>query len=111
MYMSTVVKRFQDPMDMNTLAVVSHPDWLRRIKFLLMEQSPTWEYGYGNALEYDQRMMSYEPTPDDGLYVYCGGYLSSDEKKMNEQFDSVEQKIGEWVREGLKFNPERLTVG
>lgn len=44
-----IVKDYTDPLNMNNVAVVNSPDFLRRIVFLLDEFSPTWEKGYGTA--------------------------------------------------------------
>lgn len=124
MYMSTIAKRFQDPFDVNELAIISHPDWLRRIEFLIMEQSKTWQSGYGNADPYDRRMFDYTPKPEDGLYIYVGGYSPygggywGDGGGVKEQiamldaaFDHLENQIEQLIEDGLTYNDEPFTVG
>lgn len=111
-YMSAVVKSFQDPFNVNDLAVVSHPDWLRRVMFLIMEQSKTWSDGYGNASDYDRKMFKYEPQPEDGLYIYVGGYhplKSTDE--LDEHFDRVEESVKKLIDDGLTYNEDPFIVG
>lgn len=114
--MSVIVKEYHDPFDVNHLAVVSHPEWLRRIIFLIKEQSKTWSYGYGSAVEYDKRMIRYTPKPEDGVYVYVGGYIpfgGSDEEslaKLNKEFDKLEDKIQNLIDEGMTFNEEPFAI-
>jgi len=106
---SVIVKEFADPFDVNHLAVVSHPDWLRRILFLMIEQSKTFQSGYGSSLEYDKRMIKYTPKPEDGVYVYIGGYIphaNNDLKALNAEFDELENKIENLIADGLTFNDE-----
>lgn len=114
-YSSVTVKEFGDPFDLNHLAVAMHPDWLRRIMFLIMEQSKTWSYGYGSSAEYDKRMKRYQPQPEDGLYVYVGGYQPYDGKdngiqKLNEAFDEVEAGIQQLIDDGMTFNEKPLII-
>jgi hypothetical protein len=119
--MSVIVKEFHDPFDVNHLAVVSHPDWLRRVIFLIKEQSKTWEYGYGSAIEYDKRMIKYTPKPEDGMYIYVGGYIphsgggyrgGEDEslKALNREFDDLENKIEQLIADGLTYNEEPFAI-
>ena len=112
-FISTVVKQFQDPFDLNDLAVVCHPDWLRRVEFLIMEQSKTWEPGYGSALDYDRKMQKYSPNPEDGVYVYIGGYIPypGGIDELNENFDKLEEKIITLVNEGQTWNDEPFVIG
>lgn len=109
-YISTTVKEFGDPFDLNHLAVATHPDWLRRIEFLIMEQSKTWEWGYGSGVEYDKRMTKYKPNPEDGLYVYVGGYIPTSIEEMEADFDKIEDSIEQIIKDGLTFNEEPLVV-
>lgn len=111
-FTSTIVKQFQDPFDINNLAIVMHNDWLRRILFLIMEQSKTWSYGYGSAAAYDRKMSAYKPRPEDGLYVYVGGYMSNDNDKglLNQQFDTIEQRIEQVIADGMTYCDDQLIV-
>lgn len=111
-YISTLVKQYQDPFNLNDLAVVSHGDWLRRLEFLIMEQSKTWSGGYGEATEYDNRMFDYKPEPEDGMYIYVGGYSPySSVKELDKAFDELEAKVMELVDLGIPWNDEPFTVG
>jgi len=118
-YISTVIKQFQDPFNLNDLAVVMHPDWLRRIEFLIMEQSKTWEYGYGTSAPFDNKMMKYVPQPEDGVYVYIGGYMpygdryseQNDTGKLNAAFDKLEVQLTKLIEDGRTWNDEPFVVG
>lgn len=110
---SVIVKEYADPFDINHLAVVSHPDWLRRVLFLMIEQSKTFEWGYGNSIEYDKRMIRYVPKPEDGLYVYVGGYIphgNNDIKALDREFDELENKIENLILDGLTYNDEPFAI-
>lgn len=110
---SVIVKEFHDPFDVNHLAVVSHPDWLRRVLFLIKEQSKTWSYGYGSAISYDKKMIKYTPRPEDGVYVYVGGYIphpSNNLDKLNAEFDALEEQIERLIEDGMTYNEEPFAI-
>lgn len=109
-FYSTTVKRFAEPVDLNELCVVNHPDWLRRIMFLVKEQSKTWEPGYGDSVKYDRDMQRYRPRPEDGLYVYVGGYFPTTVQNMHEQFDQIEKDIEELLKNNMTYNEEPLAL-
>lgn len=111
MNFSVVVKQFTDPVDLNDLAVVCHGDFLRRVLFLLMEQSKTWEYGYGDCITWDKRMIQYVPEPEDGMYVYVGGYIPHRSiKELDEAFDKIEEKVFKMVEDNMTWNDEPLAI-
>lgn len=118
-YTSIIVKQFQDPFDLNQLAVALHPDFFRRTQFLLYEQSATWESGYGSAAPYDNKMKNYKPNPEDGLYIYVGGYSpfnntkSQDDHgkiKLNEAFDVIEANIAQMISDNMTYCEEPLII-
>jgi hypothetical protein len=109
-----IVKQFHDPFDLNQLAVGMHPDFFRRTCFLIMEQSKTWTWGYGSSLEYDARMLKHKSNEDDGLYVYVGGYIpyeNNSTKKLDEDFDKIEDHIQNMIDLELTFVDADLKVG
>lgn len=119
-FISTVVKEFQDPFNLNDLAVVCHPDWLRRIEFLIIEQSKTFSSGYGSSAQYDNRMKKYVPQPEDGVYVYIGGYIpygdsgwmggDNDIARLNAEFDRLENQIVDLIEQGRTWNDEPFVI-
>lgn len=116
-FISTVIKEYQDPFNLNDLAIICHPDWLRRIEFVVMEQSKTWQSGYGNSMTYDNRMLEYKPNPEDGMYIYIGGYSpyggwgDNDIDRLNKEFDRLEKQVAELVDQGITWNDEPFTIG
>lgn len=110
---SCIVKQFTDPVDLNDLAVVCHTDFFRRVVFLLKEQSKTWTYGYGSADDYDTRMKKYTPQPEDGLYVYVGGYFphsGNDTDELDKEFDKIEKSVHKMIEDNMTWNEKPLAV-
>lgn len=110
-YFSCVVKQFTDPVDLNDIAVVCHTDFLRRIIFLIDEQSKTWSYGYGSGISYDRRMIKYSPEPEDGLYIYVGGYIPHSKlKTLEDEFDRIEASVKTMIEDGVTWNDAPLAI-
>jgi hypothetical protein len=122
---SVTVKEAQDPFDLNHLAVAMHPDFLRRTVLLVFEQSKNWTFGYGDAVEYDDvALRSTFADPEDGFTVYVGGYMpyaktdtpkgysyENDLKKLDKDFDNIEQEIARLIQNESRFTEEPLKVG
>lgn len=120
-----VVKQPQDPFDLNHLAIVMHPDFVRRTILLIMEQSNSWEFGYGDAVERDDRALaSTYADPEDGISIYVGGYMpyapkdtphgytyDNDLKKLNKDFDNIEKTIVKMMADDVRFTEAPLKVG
>lgn len=115
-YSQVVVKQFHDPLDLNQLAIALHPEWLRRIMFLVFEQSKTWTYGYGSSIKYDNTMKNRIAEPEEGLYVYVGGYIPFDDQdepeqgELNAAFDKIEGQLFEAITDGRQFTDEPMVV-
>ncbi len=114
-YNSIVVKEFADPFDLNSLAVAMHPDFFRRTMFLMMEQSKTWSGGYGSAVDYDKKMLNRKPNPEDGVYIYVGGYIpysgnNNGIDELNARFDEIEDSIQDMINRGDTFTEDSLAV-
>lgn len=88
------IKNFDEAIDMNALAVVSHGDFLRRVNFLVDEQSETWTYGYGSPRAFTSRMTKmYKADPADGLTIFVGDQSHSDVTEIDKAFNSLRDKI------------------
>jgi len=119
------VKEHQDPFDLNHLAVAMHPDFMRRTCLLIAEQSPTWEFGYGDAVDYDDiSLASNYADPDDGISIYVGGYMpyapddteqgytyDNDLTKLDADFDKIEKEIAGMITREQRFTEVPLKVG
>jgi hypothetical protein len=122
---TVIVKDHQDPFDLNHLAVVMHPDFLRRTGLLIMEQSKRWEWGYGDAVDRDDRaLVSTYAEPEDGISIYVGGYMpyapkdneqgytyDNDLSKLDRDFDNIEKTIAQMIADDVRFTEEPLKVG
>ena len=92
--MDIKVKNFEDAIDMNALAVATHSDFLRRVAFLVAEQSRTWESGYGNATIFTHKMMHhYTAEPENGLTIFITEVGSVTAENIDENFDKLRDKI------------------
>lgn len=47
-----IIKRHEEPLTIADLAVISHPEFLRRAIFRIIEHSKTYSSGYGHALNF-----------------------------------------------------------
>jgi len=93
-HIDVTVKNFADAVNMNDLAVSSHSEFLRRVGFLIDEQSDTWESGYGSPRSFSHYMReTYKASPEDGLTVFVGDQSGSDLDDIDAQFDKLRDKI------------------
>lgn len=93
-----VCKDYHDPVDLNTLAVVTNPDWLRRIVFRQNEYSSTWQWGYGTPVSTsDWKFMT--ESDDTALNISVDWFHSVEQCEA--AFETFEQKIEEYVTEGF----------
>jgi hypothetical protein len=53
-HVEVIVKDFDANFDLNTLAVSSHSEFLRRVIFRIDEHSKTWRSGYGRATRFSE---------------------------------------------------------
>ena len=123
---TVTVKHEQDPFDVNHLAIVMHPDFLRRTALLVAEQSKNWQYGYGDAVDWDDRQLTstYVDPDAPGIHVYIGGYMpyapddtergytfENDVSKLDADFDKVEAAVQDMLRMQVQFSDAPLIVG
>jgi hypothetical protein len=95
-----MLKDFHEPLDINDIAIVNHGDFLRRIVFLIDEQSDVWEYGYGNSQYFTRAMEnSYTAPTGDGITIFVGDQQTSNIDKIDKQFDIVRDKIANVIQE------------
>ncbi len=95
-----VIKDYDEMVDLNDVAVVGHTDFLRRICFLLSEQSETWSSGYGHPSDFTYAMKKhFVADPSDGLTVFIGHQTTSDLDAVNEEFDKLRDKLVNVIHE------------
>lgn len=61
-----VIKHHDEPLTISDLAVVTHPEFLRRVIFRIIEHSKTFQYGYGGAMSFG-RALTPASVEDDSL--------------------------------------------
>jgi hypothetical protein len=97
-HMDIRVKNFDEAIDMNALAVVSHGDFLRRINFVVDEQSETWTWGYGSPRVFTSRMTrNYKADPADGLTIFVSDQSHSNKDDIDKAFDTLRDKVAELI--------------
>ena len=89
-----VLKRHDEPLTISDLAVVSHPEFLRRFIFRIVEHSKTFSYGYGSAYSFGTAL-----TPE----VIESGNINemdividsnfTDSETVDESFDQLERLL------------------
>lgn len=52
-----ILKRHEEPLTISDLAVVTHPEFLRRIVFRINEHSKTWQDGYGSSVAFSDALV------------------------------------------------------
>lgn len=95
-----VIKDYDEMVDLNDVAVVGHTDFLRRVCFLLSEQSETWSSGYGHPADFTHAMKKhFVADPSDGLTIFIGHQGTSDLDEVNKQFDKLRDKLVDVIDE------------
>jgi hypothetical protein len=94
MHAEIVLKDYDEMVDLNDVAVVGHSDFLRRVCFLLSEQSETWTSGYGQPADFTYAMKkSFMADPADGLTVFIGHQSTSEIEAVDAEFDKLRDKL------------------
>lgn len=93
-HMEVVLKDYDEMVDLNDIAVVGHSDFLRRVCFLMSEQSDTWTSGYGHPADFTQAMKrNFTADPADGLTIFIGHQNTSDISGIDVEFDKLRDKL------------------
>lgn len=102
------VKHHHEPLTLTDLAIVTHPEFLRRILFRVIEYSETYESGYGFAYALTRAVNP--KMLDDGdnseLNVFIDGNLQ-DKSEIDELFNGLERLL---VWEMSKETPEIAAI-
>lgn len=105
MHYECTVKRHDDHLDLNDIAVLSNPDFHRRILFRITEHSDTHHgYRYGSATSVRSRDFTAEPLgrilPDE-LVIVTEKIATRHAEGVDAVYDKLEQDISEHIREGF----------
>lgn len=94
LHMEIQAKRFEDHLNMNDLAILGNPDFLRRILFRVTEHSATFQSGYGTACQYSaKRLKLPELVNENGLVLFTENQDNAETIKKN--FERVERELEE----------------
>jgi len=94
-HVEVMVKHFDDPVNLNDIAVVSHSDWLRRIVFRIQEYGIGLSANYGSSTVFNvmmrdrfkpSQLKDYDPN---AIYIYVGNYAPV----INSEFDHAEKRL------------------
>lgn len=115
-HMEIVVKRFDEPMTIEDVAVVTHSEFFRRMCFRAAEWSDTWRSGYGYVRTLKRNLKIIKSQLNDEITVYIDGDLRHGiDADFNELEKKLESELSEMVPqlsllsitedEGLKIHP------
>lgn len=94
MHTEVRIKQHDEPLTISDLAVVTHPEFLRRIGFRIAEHSKTWQYGYGSAKSFG-RSASPEIIRGDNvneMNIFIDSNMD-DKRDIDRRFDEVERLL------------------
>lgn len=93
-HIEILVKRHDESLDISDLAVLTNPDFLRRIIFRVIENSKTYSSGYGNATVFSKALTSelIDSGNNNELDIVIDSGISSKEG-VDKLFDQLERLI------------------
>lgn len=94
-----VVKRQEDTVDLNSVAVVAHSDFMRRLLFRLTEHSPTFRYGYGTAYGFKDFFTEHD-IPQQMRHMRLDVDWFRSTESVTEAMDNAEKSIATFLEEG-----------
>lgn len=101
-HVEITVKRFDEPLSLEDVAVATHPEFFRRMGFRIIEHSNTFKYGYGSAMNMRRHFDKLRSAINDEITVYV--YGSPDSKTSTDKaFNEVEKLLED---ELSLFQPE-----
>lgn len=94
------VKQFDEIFDINDLAIVSHPEFFRRLQFRFAEWSPslnTWNYGSSADFwrAYNDTMIETDYNNEYGMLIGSDIPRRLDKAHIDSEFDKLEKQIQE----------------
>lgn len=119
-----VLKRHEEPLTISDLAVATHPEFLRRTMFRVIEWSDTRDGGYGRPFEFTSAINAHPELMDsdnnDEMNIFVAGNMQGKDS-IDKKFDQLEKllvwEMGKPIPEvdavkidsrGLFFNPNGM---
>ena len=100
-HVEIVVKRYDEPLNIDTVAVVGHSDFYRRLIFRVMEMSRTWTDGHGTAILIDNGRMDMPKLESRGILIFSESAASAD--IIDTRFDKLEKELGQALEDGDRY--------
>lgn len=85
-----IVKRFNESLNLEDVAIATHPEFLRRICFRVTEWSKQYESGYGSSLWLENRVDAFKSNLNDELTIFVHTNI---DHNVDGVFDQLEEKI------------------
>jgi hypothetical protein len=108
------LKQYHEPLDLNDIAIMAHPDFPRRVGFRMIEHSKAYSSSYGNSSDFVRYMSTHPDTitssdPNE-LVVFAGNNPTvMNNQGITTQFDQLETKIAEVMADDTS-EPQTLAV-
>lgn len=91
-YVEVAIKKFDEPLTLEDVAVATHPDFARRVIFRINEWSDTWYGGYGSSVFLQQRLSALKSDLNDELTIFIEGNMDDN---ISTLFDKLEKMVEE----------------
>ncbi len=101
MYAEVVIKRFDEALNLDSVAVAGHSDFLRRLMFRVAEMSQTWVQGHGSACTINQGTLQLPPIESNGMLIFSENQRYTEEIDRN--FDTLEKEIEKALEDGDRY--------
>lgn len=85
------VKRFDEQLSIEDVAVVTHSDFSRRLMFRITEYSKTYDDGYGRADTFHNNIKVLKSRYNDELSIYIDGDMHM--RNIDSRFDDLEKTL------------------
>ncbi len=89
-HMEVLVKRFDEAMTIEDVAVATHSEFFRRVCFRAAEWSDTWDYHYGSSMVLGQNLDVIKSQLNDEITIYIDGNLRNG---IDPDFNELEKKL------------------
>lgn len=102
------IKRHDEPLTISDLAVITHPEFLRRAIFRTIEHSRNYRSGYGSAIGFGQAVTPkiIESESNSEITLFIDGNFRENQR-IDDRFDQVEKLL---VWEMNKPTPEVSSI-
>lgn len=97
-HVEVVVKKAEEPLNLDTLAVAGCGDFYRRFQFRVVEMSDTFTMGHGTSTTIHQGSLTMPPIEGHGIIVFCENHPSV--YAVDAAYDRAEDQIAKAIEDG-----------